>query len=98
MDTSHLEVMRHTTNKRKAIIPGSQKIRNAVEIKINGHKAHALIDSCTLNGDLISGNFRFRSKIPTEDIAAKPLKTAISTSSNNILQQPSDLSSTAMIC
>ena len=40
VDTSHLQVMRSATDNRKAIIPVSQKILNAVEITIDGHKAH----------------------------------------------------------
>ena len=54
VDTLHLQVKRPPTKNRKAIILGSQKICNAVEISINGYKAHALIDPCTINGDLIS--------------------------------------------
>ena len=77
VDTSQRQVMRPPTDNRKAIIPVSQKILNAVEITINGHKEHALIDSCTINADLISANFCFLNKIPTEEMDAKPLKTAI---------------------
>ena len=77
LDTSHLQVMRAPTNNTKAIISVSQKILNAVEITIHGHKAHALIDPCTINVDLISVNFYFLNKIPTEDMDAKPLETAI---------------------
>ena len=77
VDTSHLQVMRHPTDNRKAIIPVSQKIRTVVEITINGYKAHALIDPCTINGDLISANFCFLNRIPTQDTDAKPLETAI---------------------
>ena len=77
VDTSHLQVMKPPTDNRKAMIPGSLKIRNTVEISINGHKAYALIDTCTINGDLISANFCFFNRIPTEDIDTKPLKTAI---------------------
>ena len=75
--TSHLQVMRPATDDRKAIISVSQKIHNAVEITINRHKAHALIDPCTINGDFISTNFCFLNKIPTEDMDAKLLETAI---------------------
>ena len=53
VDTSHRQVIRPPTDTRKAIIPVSQKILNAVEITINGHKAHALIDPCTVNSELI---------------------------------------------
>ena len=77
VDTSHLQVMRPPTDNRKAIILVSQKILNAIEITINGHKAHVLIDPCTINSDLISANFCFLNKIPTEDMDAKPLETAI---------------------
>ena len=45
--------MRPTTDKKKAITAGSKKIPYAVEIRINGHKAHVLIDPCTINGDII---------------------------------------------
>ena len=69
--------MRPPTDNRKAIIPVSQKIHNAVEITINSHKAHALIDPCTINGHFISANFFVLNKIPTEDMDAKPLETAI---------------------
>ena len=69
--------MRPPTDDRKAIIPVSQKMLNAVEITINGYKAHALIDPCTINGDLISANCCFLNQIPTEDMDAKPLETAI---------------------
>ena len=40
-DTSHLQVRRPPTDSRKAIILVRQTILNAVEITINGHKAHA---------------------------------------------------------
>ena len=65
--------MRPATDNRKAIIPVSQTILNAVEITINGHKAHALIHSCTINGDCVSGTFCFQNQIPTEAMDAKPL-------------------------
>ena len=77
VDTSHLRVIRPTTDNRKAIISRSQNILNALEIRINGHKVHALIDPCTINGELISANFCFLHKIPTKDMDAKPLETAI---------------------
>ena len=77
MDTSHLQVMRPPTDDRIALIPGSRNILNPVEITINGYEAHVLIDSCTINGDLISANFCLRNKITTEDMDAKPLETAI---------------------
>ena len=77
VDTSHLLIMRAPTDNRKAIILISQKILDAVEITINAHKAHALIDPCTLNGEHISANFCFLNQITTEDMDAKPLETAI---------------------
>ena len=52
LDTSHLHVMRPPTDNRTVITLDSQKILNAVEISINGHKVHAFIDSCSINGDL----------------------------------------------
>ena len=73
VDTSHLKVMRPPTDNKIAIIAVSQKILNTMEITINGHKAHALMDPCTINSNLISPNFCFRDKIPTEDMDAKPL-------------------------
>ena len=77
VNTLHLLIMRPPTDNRKAIIPVSQKIPNAVEITITGHKPHILPDSYTINGDLISANFCFLNKIPTEVMHAKPLETAI---------------------
>ena len=41
VDTSHLQIMRPATKNRKAIIPGSQKIHNAVNITSNSYEAHA---------------------------------------------------------
>ena len=87
VDTSHLQVRRPPTDNRKAIIPISQNILNAVEITINGYKAHALIDPCTINGDLISANFCFLKQIPTEDMDAKSLETAIKGSRSTITKQ-----------
>ena len=84
---SHLQVMRPTTDNRKAIMPVSQKILNAVEIIINGHKAHALIDSCSINGDLISANFCFHNKVPTEDMDAKLPETAIKSSRSTMTKK-----------
>ena len=77
VDTSYLQVMRPPTDNGKGIIPVSQKLFNAVEITINEHKTHALIDPCTINVDLISGNLYFLNKIAIEDMDAKPLETAI---------------------
>ena len=77
VDTLHLKVMRPTKDNSNVIIPMSQKILNAVEITINGDKAHALMDLCTINGNLISANLCFRKKIPTDGMDAKPLETAI---------------------
>ena len=73
VDTSHLQVMKAPTDNRKPIIRVSQKIRNAVEITINGHKTRALIDPCTMNSDLIPANFWFHNRILRADMNAKPL-------------------------
>ena len=73
VDTFHLQVIWPTTDNRKAITTVSPKIQNAVEITINGHNAYALIDPCTINGNLISANFCLLNKIRTEDMYAKPL-------------------------
>ena len=53
VDTSYLHVMRPSTAYRKVIILVSQKIHEVVEIPIHGHETHALIDPCTINGDLM---------------------------------------------
>ena len=45
-------------------------IGNVIEITINGHTAHVLIDTCTINIKLILGNFCIVHKIPTQDIYA----------------------------
>ena len=87
VDTLHVQVMRPPTDNRKAITPMSQKIINAIEITINGHKAHALIDPCTINGGLISANRCFRNEIPTENMDAEPLETAIKGSRSTITKQ-----------
>ena len=57
VDTLHLQAIRPPTNNRKGLMTGSLKIWNAVEIIMNGHKAHLLINPCTINGSLISDNF-----------------------------------------
>ena len=87
VDTSHLQVLRPTTNHRKAILPVSHMIRNAVEITINRYKVHALIQPCTINGDHMSGNFCFRNSIPTEDIHDKLLETTIKASRSTMTKK-----------
>ena len=79
--------MRPPTDNRKAIIPGSQKTLNAVEITINGHKAHALMDPCTIDDDLIAANFCLLNNIPTQDVDAEPLKTAIKGSRSTMTKE-----------
>ena len=87
VDTSYLQGMSPTTHNRNRIIPVHQKILNAVDITINWHKAHILIDRYTINGDLISANLCFRNKIPTEDMDAKPLETAIKGSRSTMIKK-----------
>ena len=77
VDTSQLQVMRPATVIRKAIIPVSQKIPSGVEMTIHCHKAHTLIDPHTYNVAFISATFGFLNDIPTHDINAKYLETAI---------------------
>ena len=88
VDTSHLEVMRPTTDSRNAMISGSQEICNVVDITIHAHNAPALIDPCTINADLISANFCFFNRIPTKGMDANPLETAIRGSRSTITKKP----------
>ena len=62
VDTSYLPIIRLLTYNTRAIISVCQKILNAVEIKINGHNIYILIDSYTINGELISANFCLHNK------------------------------------
>lgn len=77
VDTLHLQVIRLSIDNTKSIIPVSLQIRHSGKIMINRYHAHALTDNCTINSDLISGNFCFLNKIPTEEVNTKHLETAI---------------------
>ena len=77
MDSAYLLVIRPLTDDRTAIIPVRRKIRNTFEVAIYGYKAYALIDTCTIHGNLMSANVCFRHQIPTEDMDVKSLTIAI---------------------
>jgi len=53
-------------------------------IQINGKNVHALIDPCTMHGNLISNQFCDMYKIPTEKTDQKILGTAIKGSKSYI--------------
>lgn len=48
--------MRPATDCGKTIVRISQTIRNAVAITISGHRADVLMDTCTINGELMPTN------------------------------------------
>jgi len=69
--------MKGPTQSRTFIIPEARKETMSAEIKINGYKAHVLLDPCTQGGDLISNNFCIPFKLPLTQMEKKPLETAI---------------------
>ena len=77
VDTSHLHVIRPATVWRKIIILLSQKMLNPVEIIVNIHEAHALINPWAINGDIIVADFCSLRKFRTKDMDTIPLETAI---------------------
>ena len=75
--TSSLQVAKPPTDKRMHSLPLCNEILNAAEIRINGARANVLIDTCTVGADLISAQFCHLHNIPTEEMPAKSLFTAI---------------------
>ena len=67
--------------------PLSYKILNAAEIRINGARANVLIDSCTVDADLILAQFCHLHNIPIEEMPPKSLFTAIKGSKSTITKK-----------
>jgi len=57
-------VMKGPNQRRSFIVSEARKETMAAEIKINGYKAHVLLDPYTQRGDLISTNFNTLVKLP----------------------------------
>ena len=84
IDTWHLQVIRSPTNDWKGLTLGRLKIYNAVGITINSHKMHVFMNACTINGDFMLVNLWFRKTIPSEDMDAKHLETALNGSKSSM--------------
>ena len=82
--TSSLQVAKPPTDKRMHSLPLRNEILNAGEIRINGASANVLIDPCTVGADLISPQFCHLHNIPTEEMPAKSLFTAIKGSKSTL--------------
>ena len=65
------------TDKTMHASPLSNEILNAAELRINGARAHVLIDPCAVSADLISAQFRHLYNITTEEMLPTSLFTAI---------------------
>jgi len=74
--TAALEIIRPPQDDRKHLILQTAKISCATMIQISGKNIQALIDPCTINGNLISNQFYDMYKIPTEKTHQKILGTA----------------------
>ena len=71
--------------KRKPQVPIREPLDpNRVFVKVNGHRALALIDLQTIGGDLISAQFVYLYKLPVVKIEPKTLATAIKGSKGTV--------------
>jgi len=82
--TAALEIMRPPQDDRKYLIPQTAKISCAAIIQINGKDAQALMDPCTMHGNLISNQFCDMYKLLTEKTDQKILGTTIKGSKSYI--------------